>query len=702
MCRTENLDIPEGVEWITQQCRELGKREDTPADVRDALYFYYLAFMEISRNAPAFREPALPRGGLWVTNLEWLYPDDTRAFTAWDLPDLTHLLKDIPLRGEDREPTVPMTQLMSKCMPFCCQQRSLVQYVSELITTDDACWRVLSAVAWCALAGMYPSTVVRKWKWSRLHAIHKLTHDKRAFLTALGRTWLPRTRANTSETNQNCYFILTMIRRWIIFMVQGDEHYQASARQHFDWDAFVQETLARYECLQQLTVVGEQDVFAGVREMARQKRWPWKTQSMGVNRYRTTEIIPSIAEKTMTILKKTLLKEVEATRNDRSIVQDMIHKEQFSATTLLQLEQNTLLPSPTIATCGDGGGGKEIRHPSDVVAILQTADQMLRALEDGPPAEIRQNIFNYCLRVPEQDRLTPLALAGMTLPHLGGISHVAATIAYNLTLVYHESAKPKDYRIQVEMLSVIEFKTITWYFYVLSILDQIHLVPLTQDQVDAIDRAMLMVRQCGVPGIPVPRYSYDVFIKICCGHLVTMEGQRGFGHANMAYSTEKSMFVCTKGQKDVELMDPATVIDSIETDVIFGDAQSTVRQRQMARNRRKIFTEIPCEGNPVLQICLRGFMLVFQHRRYMHCPRCASFHEFHWKNFAGSPDGRYRCPECQDQEVHTGRVKQCAKCRVSLTDATAYTQIDIDTHEERSDPGRARQRRYYCGKHKMI
>jgi hypothetical protein len=91
---------------ICYQCETYCKATSNTV-LQDALYFYYLAFLDFfcqTRFDDQYLTTEAVQEGI-VTPFEKVYPLDTRAFLADDLPNLYHILVGIPLYGQQSDPS---------------------------------------------------------------------------------------------------------------------------------------------------------------------------------------------------------------------------------------------------------------------------------------------------------------------------------------------------------------------------------------------------------------------------------------------------------------------------------------------------------------------------------------------------------------------------------------------------------------------
>lgn len=298
---------------------------------------------------------------------------------------------------------------------------------------------------------------------------------------------------------------------------------------------------------------------------------------------------------------------------------------------------------------------------------------------------IKQNILNLFVRMPQEQWLTPLGLSVLRVPDYGNVSTHGIIILLNLISIYFDSAKPQEFEKQLMDLDTNDFQVFTWFFNVISIVQNIQFQPLSEDQVRSIDHAMMYQRHMLFSGQALPRHTYSVFMTVCCREIKTLMGSRDFGQADVAFDMDHGIFVCTKGHKKITLAADLTEVGF----------ETTKKQN---RDERKRFNFIACKNTPVLDVNLRGFCLIHKNKeRFMHCPSCGAFHKYDIKGWCGSTTGRYRCPECITGETFV----TCAICGIQLESMTSNILEVVDP----LSPNGSRdifQRLYFCKRHYAV
>ena len=332
-------------------------------------------------------------------------------------------------------------------------------------------------------------------------------------------------------------------------------------------------------------------------------------------------------------------------------------------------------------------------------------DWHIAQLENDVSIKCKEALLNLLVRIPADDRLKPLAFGLLRLPRYGGVSISTVEVMNSLISIYNSNPMPGKFNAQLRRLNVHDFKVVCCFFNVLLMLDKINLVVWDARTVRAIDRTMLHTRNVLFPGQQLPQHTYNVVVTLCCARVATFQGRSTFGHKAIAYDVDQHTFVCSKkkGKKNAEIEH----IDDVHIVSVLQEEQD--RQRRRIRNQRKDFMSIPCKGQPVLQINLRGFHLVYGNERdkrirYCHCPQCGSFHVFKWNNFAGSIDAMYRCDECVNRyDLMMHDIYECTYClarpRTPIDRFTAYKTSLYILHPEVEHANEPYKLLYFCKKH---
>ncbi len=579
---------------IMVQCKDLHEKEKDPL-VRDALWFYHLCFLDYVSSDPI--GPPTPL----------VYPFDNRCFTGYDLPDAFHVLSGLPLFGEQMIPFSPLGKFIQKSLPFAGARRTLIDQTDKIVGTDEAFWRLFSAVFYCLLLDTFPEHVSKNrqrcFNLPRLISMQELVTNKSLLRESLSRKSYKSTNSNfNKENDKGCYIVFTAFRMWMMLLAHEQFHYQRAIQSCVDWPLFEQQIVEMAAKIRD--TFGGTDVWAESREYLSKNSKNSKTR---VYRYRKSNAIDTILEKMMESLEKQLFKELDSWEKSASAL--------FS----------------------------------------NLAERVKFSLSAEVPVHIKTNILNTLIRIPKEEWLTPKCLSIMRSPELGGISDISIALILKLIDVYFNSAKPQEFEKFISLFDTqTEFKVVSWYFHVLNIINKIDFEPLPSKTIDQIDESMMTVRYVLYPGQDLPMTAYNVFFTICCGKIKTLTGFNEYGHENIAYDMNRNIYVCAKSQKKAVLYN--------SDDFAFSEFE---KQKKNARKQRKDFNYMPCKDNPVLCISLRGFMLIYdKDQRYLHCPSCAAFHRFEW---TGYKDDMYKCSNCRLKERSYYTTCHVCGCEASLT-----------------------------------
>jgi hypothetical protein len=315
------------------------------------------------------------------------------------------------------------------------------------------------------------------------------------------------------------------------------------------------------------------------------------------------------------------------------------------------------------------------RYRKDSVANT-LSEQMSKKLTDFEISlDIKQNLLNNIIRMRREDWLSPLSLSIMRDPRFGGVSQFTIMAVLKLIDIYYKSAKPKDIENCMKIFENTEdFKIVTWYFRVVSTIDLIDFDPLTLDMLYQIDNALMTAKFVLCPGQPLPLSVFDIFFTICCKKLKTLTGVNEYGSEGIAYDIITKNYQCAKIHKK-----------AVQN---YKNADYVLEQKKETKKKQKDFNLLPCKNNPVLSISIRGFMLIYDGQRFLHCPSCGTFHKFEWTGFKGD---HYKCDDCRSKEqLHI-------TCHVCFEPATESKIM----YEPLSPNGvfDIFQRVYFCKKH---
>lgn len=694
---------------ILNQCQAtMDMHREHGGPVFDALWAYYASWM------PFFEYATRPDAdvsdeGLFTPGNNSLCPWDlygtldTRAFHAGDLPDLFHVLVSIPLWGEQNAPPYTIGKILQKCLPFACQRRQLIKLIDKTVQTDHAFWRLFSKLFWVALAGLYPGKLAatkNKMGMRELLRIKELTDSKEKLMSALTKDQ-PKYGGGNGTNNGGPLIMFTPFRLYVLYMASFNPHYVQMARLCVNWDYFETDAIELIEVIRGQNLFPD-DPFAQSRKKLSKTA---KSPSSKVHRFRRKSKAVSITEQMNTTLEKTVLKDMQDKMADLEVLSqlnpstDPDWREKFRTTFI----------------------GKKCNEPyteEDFFLALEVCRKAQPFYSTLVKVPVKSAILNALLNIPQEKRLSYSSFCILSLPEYGGISPESVQLMVELVRVYHEKAVPKEFARYINMFNAKDFMICCYYYNIVSLLEKISFVTLDAETTRRIDYAMMTKKHALYPGQTVPDNMYNVSIALCCERICTIMGMGKYGDQEVAYDTERQMFVCVHGkqikkkeqeggeEEEGEDDDDSDSLDDSDDDggknkeyepnvadlmvsteqpaidiekLLMGDlvAQSVAMKgkgvkrskemiaRKMVRNQRKAFSKIPC-GQPVISVSLRGRALVWGNTlenkiRYMFCPQCASLHVYSVLNYAGGD--QYRCPECARKELYHVEHLKCAYCQ---------------------------------------
>lgn len=631
-------------------------QEEPIESLRDSLYYYYVAFADLFYHCLSVETKDMSdqylttylKTAIGITTWDAYSPYYTsnRAFHAGDLPDFFKTLCDIPLKGDQHKPSFLMAKVLQKCLPFCGQRRKLVEVITSNNVRHDAFWYVVSKVFWCMLAGMYPGDTKRPTmrQLMRIKEMTDVLHGRDEFNKII----------KYGEYDGSAFIVYTAFRRYILYMAQDNAHYEEQAQRCIDWVEFRRDTLERAEIIRQSHRVYPADAFGRARVLL--NKMHTNSSNLQVYRYQKHTRIESIMYYCREMLQKTIFQSLQDWKRDRKCLtkikaelakgsQEMDVREISSKSILWDIFKDL---SVDVSEC--------------VAKAEQLIGWHMEQLSRDIPQVKKEAILNLVIRLPVNKRMSADSFHALRLLEYGGVSDQVPEIMQKLVEVYDEAPAPRKYNAQLKRLYVYDFKVVCWYFNVVSVLENIHFALCDADWVRNGDEAMRTKRYTLFEGQRVPPAAYEVILTLCCGRVNTLKGFAAFGNKEVAYDLTQQTFVCSKKKGNKRDTDP---LDDMST---YQVVQDYVEARKTLRNQRKLFTNIPCKGQPVMKINLRGFHLIYGHDRdqkvrYCHCPACGAFHVYKWTNWAFSDhNGRYRCGQCIENDVLADVVYECSYC----------------------------------------
>lgn len=635
-----------------------------------AHYHYFLAFTDLfsqPRVDDAYLLEPLTQNAT-LTRWQTLYPHDTRAFTADDLPNLFHVLMAIPLHDQPNPNTFFISKYLQKCLPFSGQRRSLIWNTVDEIRRSGAFWALFSRVMWCMLVNAYPSD---KYAFDLRYVLraHQLTGDRDLMLKTLEGD-------RGKEMTNGSWVVLCAFRLWMFHMVGDNRYYLECATACVPDFCNIHTAAREMAAVIRSGNIYPEDAFSMARAALSGKNNGAQT-TVSVNRYKKN----SCAGTLLKIFDTALEKDIYAVL--RTITQD------YEALLAIREDHARVARDfgPTQQTHFREYFRQRVTRET-VDSALEWARDWIAQLSTQPEEKAQKEaILNILLQMPPHDRLTARGFSILMLPRCGGVDERSVHTLCSLVRVYSQKkAMPKDYAAKNGSFQIAHVKVIAWYLNVVCLLNNVVLYPLSSDTVRATDRAMWKRRfeECD----PVPdSFAYKVYVSLCCQSVKTLRGTDNYGHMHIAYNTDARAFVCSKNDKktapqkrrerrknaakrkkendeddddeddeDEEEEDDAQMLnlDTVVDMVVRGDATNDNRYQ------RKDFHFIPCDRQPVLEIDLRGYMLYFKRRFYVHCPECGALFRFERRLYHGES---FSCNECAEKNLERVRVTQCVLCR---------------------------------------
>jgi hypothetical protein len=689
---------------IGQQCKDLSATEKD-ADTLDALYFYFLAFLDLFAQPKLDDVSLMTAGPNGISPLQTCYPFDTRAYTADDLPNLYHVLMAIPLYGQQMPPDFLIAKFFQKCQPYSGQRRSLLALVSDELQHNDDFRDLFGRVLWCALANVYPGQPVKDRSFDVPHLLRcrQIVTDKQLLCASF--------EPSGTDTSGSL-IVLASFRLYMFHMLKDNEHYFKIARQCIaDLDKVWQSAVDMAQTIRSSNLMPD-DVFARARKLLSRSK---KSTTARVNRYKKLSCTG------------TLLKYFNKQLEDEAFYVLKTLEQDTAALLECPLDQVVHRFGPTQKThfrdffaSGDPATGAQVEAALAFAAKYKDA---IAATETEMAC--KQNILNLLVKMPAMDRLSAKGLATLMLPEYGGISEGSVHIVCKMVAIYYrERPMPKEYETEMEKLDVQHLKLITWYLNVAALLEKIRLVPLDSATVRSIQAAMLNRRYAEATAID--KSVYDVFLSLCCKAVKTLTGSNNYGHKFIAYNMDAGGFVCSKNDRnsapkkrkaaakkakpadsDSESADEEDAEDEKEEeDEVYDNIDHIIENVAATptnnRFQRKDFHFIPCDKQPVICVNLLGFSLQYGMYCYSHCIECAGLFR--------QPVGQFnkRCPECAAPPT---LVLTCAICSTPVSAAQSRDYM-LNVNCAISDPqdphfspisrnDSTSQMLYFCKRHYM-
>lgn len=285
---------------------------------------------------------------------------------------------------------------------------------------------------------------------------------------------------------------------------------------------------------------------------------------------------------------------------------------------------------------------------------------MIGRLSVELPVQSKTEILNALVHIPRWEWLGLSALSILRVDKFGGISDASIQLILDLiTLYYDPLAKSKQFNQILDKFNLWDFKVLTWYFYIINTLNSVNF-DLFYFKTPFIN---------------------EVYFTICCKKIKTIEDQK-FSHINVAFDLSRNLYICDKSNKKIS-------VNNLD-DLGFSEMEI---QKKTNRKQQKDFNSIPCKDNPVFCIVLNGFMLVQNKmNRFVHCPKCTSFHKFSRYGFIRD---EYMCPTCKFNEEQENLYITCHTCNAPNPEKSKVIVEPLDINGIMN----VYQHCYFCKKH---
>jgi hypothetical protein len=375
-------------------------------------------------------------------------------------------------------------------------------------------------------------------------------------------------------------------------------------------------------------------------------------------------------------------------------------EEEFTEVDLAPLRNSVYLkelfksdPLGFYQSCGGSGSriGSEF-HNALVKAVAGNKhhySQMTRL----PPPDVKRTLLDYLLRCKRSDRLKFEYLMD---ERMGGINRQTMQSMYKTHNVYSTRSSPKSIERYVTNMMMPDFQVVAWYVNIVARLERFTRIPLDFATVEAQALAFRKRRFHLLPEEPLPPRAWTVYLCFCCGRVSAFTGTQLYGNANIFYDPTTGSMVCGKKISRVARMRIAKQQESIDKGPLFDNPNldpmddyftSAVERMRIckqdaaakeclkrARSERRDLNVVPCSGQPVIPIDLKGCMLQFNGARYLFCPYCALLHTY--TDSGWGRDG-YRCPKCRACETDPIKLRHCAFCYKPHRPSSTIKTVDI-------------------------
>ena len=682
---------------------------------------------------------------------------------------------------------IPIIRILMKSLPVCCQSRDLVKcFLKECrAASSEGYWRVVRSMFFCTLAGLYPGSVHRADFRSMMRLYHMIFKDRNEFFTALEREIVEnKSRPKGKKLNKACQLVYVVFREYFIYLSSRNSGWIRVVDKHIKWEQFVINTLKSADEMRRCARFadaprGNEFQFA-INALFRCK----DDHPLNVYRYRKKEYVQMLLDKfnyTQDGLHESHRLESEEIQSMQSLMQRIVDQEILDAIDLAPLVHSRHLkshfrndPLGFYESCT----GLPSRDGSDfhikLEEALEESRDRYKHLDYELDDDTKRNIYNYLLRTRPEDHFN---FGNLLDPRLGGVSRESVQAMYKTKHVYETRSSPKSIETYVSNLQIRDFRIFSWYFNIVSRIERFKTSPLPADMVEMQALAFRRYRFHLLPTEPLPPSAWTVYICFCCCRVASFSDTATYGTFRISYDSVTRNMVCGKkvsrvararakanaaaainnnnnnnaaDQQQNEEEEPiqmqpimdnlmqedeepsradgmTTTTITTQTDTAAAEADRLKREedarKKKARAERRDTNAIPCQGQPVIPVVLKGCALEFGGDRYLFCPNCGQLHTY---KFGGWGRRGYRCQACRAKETPAPKLQRCAFCGNADRGHPLKTmdilcpgedpcapprvdvEIDVDTGEERkilhpvhnpvADPLSCYQTLHFCQK----
>lgn len=406
--------------------------------------------------------------------LDRFFPYDTACFHWGDLPSLSSVMEDIGLTGVQVVKTkIPFVRMTMKALPVCCQSRDLVKaFLKECRAPGSAggegFWRVVRAMFYCTLCGLYPGSERKVDFRSMMKIRYMLFIDRNAFFTALEREIVEnKARPKGQKLNKACQLVYVVFREYFIYLATAgnaaSDAWLSVVNRHIKWEQFVVNTLKNADEMRRCARIadapkGNEFLFA-INALFRCK----DDYPLDVYRYRKKEYVAMLMDK-FNSTQDGLNQKHRAEADDIRLMQGLVEQGVLEAKDVVPLHSTrhaqTLFKSDPVSMLVEAKeeGCPEVFGQALDRALKEAYTRYAHLSYEVDP-EVKTNIINYLLRTRPADRLRFDMLLD---ERLGGVSRESVQAIYKTKHVFDTRSSPKSIETYVSNLEIRDFRIFSW------------------------------------------------------------------------------------------------------------------------------------------------------------------------------------------------------------------------------------------------